>query len=265
MRTRAFGATGLQLPVMGLGTWATFDLPESDQAVADAVMDAAFTAGTRVVDSSPMYGRAETVLGRALGDRRADAFVATKIWTPSVDEGRRQFEAQLGFYGGRVDLLQIHNLVAWRDHLEWIRTEQEAGRVGVIGATHWDPKAFDELVEVMRTGVIGAIQIPWNPRERDAENVVLPLAEQLGLGVLAMRPFGEGSLLRHEPDPGDLAPLGVYSWAEALLRWCLAEPRIHVPIPATRSAEHARANAVAGESPVFEGESLELVERLAKA
>jgi aryl-alcohol dehydrogenase-like predicted oxidoreductase len=263
MRVRRFGATDLDAPVVGLGTWSTFDLPPHQEIVARRVVEAAFDGGIRLVDSSPMYGRAEAVLGRAIADRRADAIVATKIWTPSVDEGRGQFEAQLRYFGGWVDILQVHNLVAWRAHLDWVEAERDAGRVGVIGATHWDPGAFDELASVMRSGRIAAIQIPWNPVEREAERLILPLAEDLGIGVLAMRPFGEGDLLHMPPARADLDALQVGSWAEALLRWCLSEPRIHVPIPATRNPAHAQANAAAGDAPPLDPEQRAAVERLA--
>jgi len=263
MQTRAFGATGLEIPVVGLGTWSTFDLAPSDEAVAHEVVRAAFDAGTRLVDSSPMYGQAEAVLGRAIAERRNDMIVATKIWTPSVDEGRRQFDAQLAYFGGYVDVLQVHNLVAWREHLDWIKPEREAQRVGVIGLTHWDPDAFDELTVAMRTGRVGAIQIPWNPLEREAERDVLPLAEELGLGVLAMRPFGEGDLLRRSPSPDELEGMGAASWAEALLRWCLSDPRVHVPIPATHSPAHAVANAAAGDGRMLDDDQRARVERFA--
>jgi aryl-alcohol dehydrogenase-like predicted oxidoreductase len=263
MRTRTFGATGLSVPVIGLGTWTTFDLPAGREAVAAEVVTASLDSGVRLVDSSPMYGRAEAVLGRALGDRRDEAIVATKIWTPSVEEGRQQFDAQLAYYGGRVDVLQIHNLVAWREHLAWMEPERDAGRIGIIGATHYRAAAFGELAEVMRTGRIGAIQAPWNPRERDAGSAILPLAQDLGLGVIAMRPFAEGGLL------GDLArtelpaELGLHSWAEALLRWCVSDERVHVAIPATRDPGHARTNGLAGDERTLTTEERDLIARLA--
>jgi diketogulonate reductase-like aldo/keto reductase len=198
-----------------------------------------------------MYGRAEGVLGRAIAARREEAFVATKVWTSAVAAGIAHFKRQLAFFGGRVELLQVHNLVEWRGHLAWMEREQAAGRIGLLGATHYDEAAFGELERVMRTGRIQAVQVPWNPRQRAAAARILPLAEELGLGVLAMRPFGEGSLLRR-PFPAELAAAGLRDWPEALLRWCLSDPRVHVALPATRSADHARANAAAGALPPLE-------------
>lgn len=249
---------------MGFGTWNVLDVVPGDEPQARAVVTAALGTGATLMDSSPMYGRAEGVLSRALGDRRGEAIVATKIWSGSESEGRRQFDAQLGFYGGHVDILQVHNLTAWRAHLTWMEAERDAGRIGVLGATTYRAGAFEELAGVMRTGRIGMVQIPWNPRERDAEREILPLAEELGLGVIAMRPFAEGDLLRDAPAPSLLEPLGVTSWAEALLRWCLADARVHVAIPASRDPEHVRANAAAGDGRVLDAEQRALVERLAR-
>jgi aryl-alcohol dehydrogenase-like predicted oxidoreductase len=264
VQTRGFGITGLDVPVIGLGTWSTFDLPSSEEHVARDVVDAAFEAGVRVVDSSPMYGRAEAVLSGALGPHRDEAIVATKIWTPSVEEGRAQFAAQLRWYGW-VDVLQVHNLVDWREHLDWMEAERDAGRIGVLGATHWNPGAFDELAEAMHTGRIGSVQVPWNPAEREAEREILPMAADLGLGVIAMRPLGEGGLLRRPPARDELGPTGCISWPEALLRWCLSDPRVHVAIPATRDPGHARANAAAGDGPPLDADQRAAVERLAAA
>ena len=212
MELRPFGETGRRVPVVGLGTWNVFDLPPRNESTASEVVRTAFDGGARLVDSSPMYGRAEGVLGRALdaADLREDALVATKIWARSVEEGRSQLEAQLGFFGGRVDIEQVHNLVAWREHLGWLEAERGAGRVDLLGATHYREAAFDDLVAVMRTGRIHCVQVPYNPLERRCEREVLPLANELGLGVIAMRPFAEGSLLDREPaDPGVLRALGV--------------------------------------------------------
>ncbi len=236
MECRRFGRTGWEVPVVGLGTWQTFDVGSQEERVAQEVIDAVWAEGTRFFDSSPMYGRAEGVLGRTLESYRADALIATKIWTSSDAEARRQFKAQLGFFGGRIDLEQIHNLVAWRSHLDWLEDERAGGRIGCIGATHYAPSAFDELEQVMQTGRIDAIQIPYNPAEREAERRILPLAAELDLGVIAMRPLGGGSLVRR-------------FGATELLKWTLGDERIHVAIPATSSPAHARTNTAAGVPP----------------
>jgi aryl-alcohol dehydrogenase-like predicted oxidoreductase len=232
MERRRFGRSGWEIPVMGLGTWQTFDVGPEDEASAQAVVDVVWDAGTRVFDSSPMYGRAQEVLARALGERRRDAIIATKIWTPSDAEARAQFAEQLGLYG-RVQIEQIHNLVAWREHLPWLEEERDAGRIDLIGATHYSASAFDELEQVMRTGRIDAIQIPYNPEERAAEKRILPLAAELDLGVIAMRPLGGGALVRRHG-------------ATELLKWTLTDERVHVAIPATADSEHARANVAVG-------------------
>jgi aryl-alcohol dehydrogenase-like predicted oxidoreductase len=249
MERRRFGRTEWEVPVIGLGTWQTFDVGRGGEGPAREVVEAVWDGGTRFFDSSPMYGRAEEVLGRALADRRDDAVVATKIWTSSMSEARSQFNAQLEYFGGHVDLEQVHNLVAWREHLDWLEEERDAGRIGFLGATHYAAGAFDELEEVMRTGRIDAIQVPYNPLERDAERRILPLAAELDLGVIAMRPLGGGSLVRRF-DPREL------------LKWTLGDERVHVAIPATSSTAHARTNTQAGEPPwPAQGERDALVRR----
>ena len=267
MERRRLGRSGLEVPVIGMGTWKTFDVRGArDVARAGDVVRAALDAGITFFDSSPMYGEAERVLGAALGTARPRALVATKIWTPSAEEGRRQAAAALSFYGGRVDLYQVHNLVNWPEQLTLIEDLQGRGLVTAVGATHYQAAAFDELEQVMRTGRVTAIQIPYNPRERDVERRILPLAADLGLGVVVMRPLGQGTLARRAPDPDALRPLaafGVTTWPQALLKWILSDPRCQVAIPATFDAAHVRDNARAGAAPWFGPEERALVQRLA--
>ena len=242
MDARPFGRTGIDLPVVGLGTWRVFDLPPAGQPTADAVVATVLDTGATVVDSSPMYGRAEAVLSAALGERRRDAFVATKVWTSSVADGRRHFTRQLGWYGGRIDLLQVHNLVAWREHLEWMERERGVGNVRWLGATTFQPSTFDVLERVMRSGRVHAIQVPLNPRERDGRGADPPARR----GSRARR--GRDAALRRRAacSAGHSRPrsrqAGLGGWAEALLRWTLADTRVTVAIPATSSAGHAAAN-----------------------
>jgi len=246
-------------PVVGLGTWNTFD---RDTDTATDVVGAALDAGCRVVDSSPMYGGAEASLGAALAGRRDAADVATKIWTGSVEEGREQFRRQVEWFG-RVEIEQVHNLVAWREHLAWLERERDDGRIGRLGVTHYAARAFRELAAALRTRRFDAVQIPLNPHERECEREVLPLAAELGVAVIVMRPLGEGSLVRRSPARADLERLNVESWPEALLKWVLSDDRVDVVIPATRNPDHARANARAGRPPWFGTEERRLVEQLA--
>jgi len=249
-------------PVVGLGTWNTFD---ADPALAREVVGGALDAGTRLVDTSPMYRGAERALGEALAGRREDALVATKIWTPSPEEAREQLRRQLEWFG-RVDVQQVHNLVAWREHLPWLEREREDGRLGLLGVTHYAAAAFGELEEALRTRRFAVLQVPLNPRERESERRLLPLAAELGVAVIAMRPLGEGELVRRAPAAAELEPLrpfGVETWAQALLKWALSDPRVDAVIPATRRPERTRENAAAGRPPWLGPEERAYVERLA--
>ena len=267
MEARTLGATGLSVPVIGMGTWSTFDVSGSGaEANTRAVLDAAIETGARVFDSSPMYGRSEHVLAKGLEGRRDAAVVATKVWTPSTETGRAQINQAIDWFGGHVELYQVHNLVNWRAHLDTLDAEREAGRVTAIGATHYSPGAFDELAEVMRSGRITFVQIPYNPLEREIEARILPLAAELNLGVILMRPFGQGRLFARAPSPADLAPLaafGVTTWPQALLKWGLSDERCHVAIPATSKPARMRGNAAAGSPPWFGEEERRYVARLA--
>jgi len=266
MEIRTLGQTGLQAPVVGMGTWQTFDVRGATaEQNARAVVDAALLAGANFFDSSPMYGEAERVLGKAIAQRREQVLIATKIWTPSTQEGRAQATRALQFFGQRIDLYQLHNLVAWPEQLALLEELRDAGQVRAIGATHYSPAAFGELKRVMQTGRITAIQIPYNPVEREVEREILPLAAELNLGVVVMRPLGGGNLMRKPPTVAELAPLapfGVTTWSQALLKWGLSDPRCHVAIPATSKPERMRQNALAGDPPWFGPEERAYVARL---
>ena len=248
-------------PVVGLGTWNTF---RDDGALARAVVAAAFDAGVRCFDTSPMYS-SERALGAALEGRRDEATVLTKIWTPSADEARSQLEDQLGWFG-HVEVEQVHNLVAWEEHLPWLEAERDAGRIGKLGVTHYSSSAFGELARALRTGCFQTLQIPLNPHERTAERELLPLAAELGVAVIVMEPFDSGALVQRQPRAEELAPLrefGVKTWPQALLKWILSDPRVDLVIPATSKPERAAENAVAGEPPWLGPEERAYVERLA--
>ena len=251
-------------PVVGLGTWNTFG---GDAELAADVVGAALGAGTRVVDTSPMYGKAQPSLAAALDGRRDGTTVATKIWAPTVEQGRDQFDDQLTWYG-HVEIEQVHNVVAWREHLGWLEDERNEGRIGRIGVTHYSPLAFDEVEDALRTGRFDTVQLPLNPFERAVERSLLPLAAELDVAVIVMRPLGEGELLAAPPDEGELEPLadfGVETWPQALLKWALSDQRVDLVIPATRNPLHAAENALAGSPPWFGPEERQYVERLAGA
>ncbi|HYN89782.1 MAG TPA: aldo/keto reductase [Ardenticatenaceae bacterium] len=267
MEERTLGKTGLRVPVVGMGTWQTFDVRGAvAEANARGVVDAALQDGANFFDSSPMYGEAERVLGATLHGRRDAALVATKVWANSLAQGRAQVDRALGFFGGRVELYQVHNLVNWREHLPMLERLRGEGRILAIGATHYSPSAFDPLRRIMESGRIEAIQIPYNPLEREVVREILPLAADLNLGVVVMRPFGEGTLLRRPPPAEALAPLhefGVRTWPQALLKWILSDPRCHVAIPATARPAHMADNAAAGDPPWLGPDERALVARLA--
>jgi diketogulonate reductase-like aldo/keto reductase len=256
MEERALGS------VIGLGTSRTFD---ADVALARGVVDATYESGYRLYDTSPMYG-SEEALGIALEPHRSETVVATKIWTESVQEGRAQFEDQLRWFG-RVEIEQVHNLVNWEGHLPWLEAERDAGRIDRIGVTHWQASEFPELARALRTGQFSVLQVPYNPLEQESARELLPLAEELGVAVIVMRPLGDKSRLPNPPPAEALAPLrefGVETWPQALLKWALSDERIAAVIPATRNPDHARENALAGAPPWLGPDERRLVERLAQ-
>jgi aryl-alcohol dehydrogenase-like predicted oxidoreductase len=241
-----------------MGTWRTFDTAEDRSPLAATTI----SAGITLFDSSPMYGRAEGVLGAALRGKRQQVQVATKVWTESPDEGRRQADNALRLFG-HVEIYQVHNLLNWKAQLRLLEGLRDSGQVTVVGATHYQVSAFPELVEVMRTGRIGMIQIPYNPLTQQAAQAVLPLAEELGLGVLVLSPL-QGGIMQAKPEAEELQSLGVKTWPQAVLKWVAGDPRVSCVLTATHLESHARENAVAGQAPWFDPEQRALVERIAR-
>ena len=266
MECRPLGASGLEVPVVGMGTWRTFDVRGArDVARCRAVLDAAYESGATLFDTSPMYGDAERVLSETMGARRNGAIVADKLWTTDDAEAERQATRALRWFGGRVDVYQVHNLVRARHRLALLRRLREEGAVRVVGATHYDRSAFGDLLALMRAGAVEQIQIPYNVRDRQAERELLPAAADLGIGVIVMQPLGVGELARRTPPPDALAPLapfGVTTWAQALLKFILSDERVSCVIPATSRPERMRENALAGRPPWFGAAEREYVARV---
>ena len=220
-----------------MGTWRTFDVRGAQlESSRHEIAREAVEAGANFVDSSPMYGEAERVLGDALRPLRDRVIVATKLWA------------------------------AAERHLPFLESLRDDGRVRAIGVTHYAHSAFPALLRAMESGRVGAVQLPYNAADRLAEAELLPRAAELGLGVIVMRPFAEGALLRRPPDPRALAPFeafGVRTWAQVLLKWILSDPRVHVVIPATSRVGRMHENAAAGSPPWFGDEERAHVARLA--
>jgi aryl-alcohol dehydrogenase-like predicted oxidoreductase len=267
MENRSLGQGRVSVPVVGLGTWRRLEAAAAAGRHRELI-DAAIAAGIGLFDTSPMYGDAERLLADAVTGTRSQVVIADKIWTPSPEEGAAQLSRAVSWYGGRVDLMQIHNLVSWPAHLTMLQAARDRGQVGLIGATHYSAAAFGELAELMRAGRIDAIQVPYNPAQREVERTILPLADELGLGVVLMRPLGEGQLVRRPPSPAELAPLrpfGVTTWGQALIKWGLSDPRVHVSLAATAHPARVAENAAAGSPPWFGPQERAHVQRLATA
>jgi aryl-alcohol dehydrogenase-like predicted oxidoreductase len=254
MLSRPIPASGEALPIIGLGTWQGFDVApgSTEHRRLPAVLQALFDAGGSVIDSSPMYGRAEAVTGELLAaaGSRSKAFVATKVWTRGRAEGIRQMNDSLRLLQTeRIDLMQIHNLVDWRTQLATLRDWKAAGRIRYLGITHYTAGAYGELETVMRAERFDFLQVNYSLEERDAERRILPLAAERGMAVLINRPFGGGGLLRRlrdRPLPPWAAEVGATSWAQLLLKFVLSQPAVTCAIPGTSRPEHMADNARAG-------------------
>jgi len=254
MNTRPIPSTREALPVIGCGTYVGFDHAPgtAEYAALPGVVAALLDAGGKVLDSSPMYGRAEATTGELLAanGRRGEAFLATKVWTRGRAEGVRQMEASFRLLRiDRIDLMQIHNLVDWRTHLATLREWKEASRIRYLGITHYTSSAYAEVEAVLRAERLDFLQINYALDDREAERRVLPLAAERGVAVIVNMPFGGGGLLRGllaRPLPAWAAEIGCTSWPQILLKFVLSQPAVTCVIPGTRRREHMEDNVRAG-------------------
>lgn len=252
MLQRAHPGTGEALPAIGMGTWQTFDVALAERAPLREVLRTFAAAGGRVIDSSPMYGRAEEVAGDLVAETGAPArpFWATKVWTRGRAEGEAQIERSMQLLRTeQLDLLQVHNLLDFDTHIATLRRLREAGKVRYIGATHYTHAGLAELERVLRRERLDFVQLPYSAGMREAERRLLPLAAELGVAVLVMRPFDGGELfarVKGRPLPPWAADLDCTSFAQLFLKFILGHPAVHCPLPATSSAKHMADNVAAG-------------------
>ncbi|MGJ7509047.1 aldo/keto reductase [Variovorax sp. GT1P44] len=254
MNTRPIPSTHEALPVIGCGTWIGFDVAagSAEYQRLPGVLDALFAAGGKVIDSSPMYGRAEAVTGDLLAaaNQRPKAFLATKVWTSGRDAGIAQMEQSFArLRTDRIDLMQVHNLVDWRTHLKTLRGWKDKGRVRYIGITHYTASAYAEVEAALRAEKLDFLQINYSFDEREAAQHLLPLAAERGVAVIVNLPFGGGGLLRRlrdKPLPAWAGEIGCTSWAQVLIKFVLSHPAVTCTIPGTSRAEHMADNAAAG-------------------
>ena len=256
--TRPIPATGERVPVVGLGTWITFDVGAEDSPARRArgdVLRAFLDAGGTLVDSSPMYGSSEAVIGAELkrgGARRP--FSATKVWTVGALPGRRQMAKSLSLWGlERFDLMQVHNLLDWQAHWPVLREMKAAGRVRYIGMTTSHGRRHDDLEEILKRDKLDFVQLTYNLVDREVESRLLPLAAERGAAVIVNRPFDGGNQFgarTAKPLPGWAAEIGCRSWAEAFLKWIVAHPAVTCAIPATSKLAHLQENVRALSGPL---------------
>jgi diketogulonate reductase-like aldo/keto reductase len=253
MLSRKILSTGEELPVIGVGTWERFDVASGDprRAKLKDVLATLFAAGGRLIDSSPMYGRAEGAVGELLAalPEAPKPFIATKVWTQGRAEGVAEMQRSERLMGGRLDLIQVHNLLDWRTHLETLEEWKASGRIRYIGITHYTPSAHAELESVMRAAPWDFVQLDYSLEDRAAERRLLPLAQEKGIAVIVNRPFGGGGLIRRlvkQPLPDWAAAAGCSNWAALLLKFILANPAVTCAIPGTGDSAHMREILEAG-------------------
>jgi aryl-alcohol dehydrogenase-like predicted oxidoreductase len=254
MHTRKIPSTGELLPVVGCGTWRTFDVGSApaERAPLAEVLKVLFEAGGSVIDSSPMYGKAEGVVGDLLATAgtRDKAFLATKVWTSGREAGIAQMNDSFRLLRtDRIDLLQIHNLLDWQTHLPTLRAWKKEGRIRLLGVTHYTESAHAALEAALKAGGFDFVQVDYSLDDRGAERRLLPFASDNGVAVLINMPFGGGGLLRKlsaRPLPAWAGEIGCTSWAQVLLKFVLANKAVTCVIPGTAKPEHMRDNVQAG-------------------
>jgi diketogulonate reductase-like aldo/keto reductase len=266
---RPIPTTGELLPVVGLGTWQTFDAgaSESERAPLREVLRTLVEHGGKVVDSSPMYGRSEKVVGDLASDLqiREALFLATKVWTRGREAGIRQMEESFRLLRAkRVDLMQVHNLLDWRDHLATLRRWKEGGKIRYVGVTHYTASAYGELARVMASEPLDFVQVNYSAAEREAEKRILPLAVERRIAVLINRPFAEGALFRNtagKPLPPWAADIGCASWAQLFLKFVISHPAVTCAIPGTSKPRHLADNLGAALLPLPDEKTRERLAR----
>ena len=254
MLTRAIPSSGEKLPVIGLGTWQAFDvdLTADNRRQLEDVISLFVKLGGRVIDSSPMYGRAEEMIGdltAALGIRDK-VFLATKVWTRGKEDGIKSMERSMALLRAKkIDLMQVHNLVDVQTQLATLREWKSQGRIRYLGITHYEAGAFADVERVMRSEKLDFVQINYSLMEREAEERLVPLAQQRDIAVIANRPFGGGDLFsktRSKPLPDWVAEFDCHSWAQFFLKWIVANPAVTCVIPATNKPPHLEDNMGGG-------------------
>jgi len=250
--TRAIPSSGEQIPLVGLGSWITFNVGRDAEARAECreVMRAFFAGGGRLVDSSPMYGSAQDVIGEAVGTLRPPRlFSADKVWIGEEGQGLAQAEASRRLWRvPRFDLLQVHNLLAWEAHLPMLLRMKKEGKLRYVGITTSEGRRHGEIEKIMASQPIDFVQVSYNPLDREVEQRILPLARERRIGVIVNRPFRQGDLtaaLAGKRLPGWAAELKCGSWAQAILKFIVAHPAVTCAIPATSQVAHVRENLLA--------------------
>ncbi|KAA0578538.1 aldo/keto reductase [Azospirillum sp. B21] len=255
---RRIPSTGEAIPTVGLGTWITFNVGDDDELRDEcaAVMDAFFRAGGGMIDSSPMYGSAQQVVGyglRKLGQPKS-LFSADKVWISSGSRGPSQIEQSRSLWGvPRFDLLQVHNLLSWEEHLQTLFAMKAAGQLRYVGITTSEGRRHDLLETILASRPLDFVQLTYNIVDREVEDRILPLAADRGIGVIVNRPFQQGVLLRRlagQPLPAWAGDIGASSWAQVVLKFIISHPAVTVAIPATSQVAHVRENMAAMSGPM---------------